>query len=43
MLRTASSSKAASEPTSPICRDIDIAESGLFKGAASIDDAEIWP
>ncbi len=23
------------------CRDIDIAESGLFKGSASIDDAEI--
>src|SRR5579875_2151025 len=23
------------------CRDIDIAESGLFKGSASIDDAEV--
>jgi cytoskeletal protein CcmA (bactofilin family) len=23
------------------CKDIDIAESGLFKGSASIDDAEI--
>src|SRR5207237_5049773 len=23
------------------CRDVDIAESGLFKGSASIDDAEV--
>src|SRR5260221_10390152 len=29
------------EANLPNCREIDIAESGLFKGTASIDDAEI--